>query len=285
MTTRSTSSTILSMTSTLIEYARFGVQVCKVMSGKECTHMEIPKAITVLSNAYAVVYNKVPHISSKYVIAIDKSTFANWNKVLKSVSFPKLIDLPQLAFQYCEVLESVDLRYVTQSSGNGCFQGCYMLKELDLPNLKNVTQDFINNSGIEILKLPKVENIPYMGLTNAPELREAHLNSVKTTTTNWMNQCPKLEKVYLGKIESFNNCFAVSTELSYIGIAKGSTGHIPINKFPKLTDECLIQLFENYADFTKVVGSLTLQLTQEQYENIEGYLFMLDEKNINYEVV
>ena len=284
MTTRSTNSTILSMISTLIEYARFGVQVCKVMSGQECTHMEIPKGITYLNKAYEVIYRKVPHLSGKHVISINNDTFVNCKSTLKSASFPKILTIPAQGFFECKLLESVDLSWATQVGG-GAFNNCTSLTELNLPYATTLSSQIIRGSGIKIIRLPKVEKMPYQALMDAPALEEAYLESVTTTESDWLTNCPKLKKLYVGRITSFGNYFVASTELEYIGIKPGSTSRINIYKFPKLTEECLIQLFENYADFTKIVGSLTLQLTQEQYENIEGYLFMLDEKNINYEVV
>jgi hypothetical protein len=273
-----------SMVGTLIEYARFAMQMCKVMTGQTCTDLELPKAIVSLYETNSTLHRKFENVSSKYHVVLSTNSWLTNDNKLKSISLLGTKQIPHGAFDQCRALERVNFPKVFTIE-NWAFGGCTALTELNLPNAVTVGQNLINGSAVKKISLPKVTSIPYQGLYNAPELEEAYLESVETTSGDWLKNCPKLRVLVLGKVSYFVSCLNASTELEYLSVKEGTTASLPLYRHPKLTEECILQIFENYADFNIIQGSATVYLSQEQSEMMSGYLFKLDEKNVDYEVV
>ena len=276
--------TLPSTVGTLIEYARFAVQMCHVMTGQTCTDLELPKAIVNLYESNSTLHRRFENVSSKYHVVLTTNSWLTNDNKLKSISLLGTKHIPQGAFSQCLALERVNFPKV-ETIDNWAFGGCTALTELNLPNAVTVGQNLINGSAVKKISLPKATNIPFQGLYNCPFLEEAYLESVETTSADWLKNCPKLRILTLGKVSSFVSCLNASTELEYLSVKKGTTANLPLYRHPKLTEECILQIFENYADFNIIQGSATVYLSQEQSEMMSGYLFKLEEKNIDYEVV
>lgn len=259
--------TVNSKLTTMIEYAKFGMQMCKAFMslGNIDETLELPKGINNLSENYTTIHRKFYHVSSKYPIGFNQNTWQQGNHDIKSVRFLKALNIPPLAFILCDYLESVEFPMV-ETVGDHCFQQCYALTELNLPKARTISQEIIVNSGVKKLYMPVIENITYASLRGATALEEAYLESVKVVEGSALQNCPNLKILMLGKLTSLSYSFAASTELEYLGIGKGTTANITLKDQKKLTKECLLQIIENYADCTLLASKPTLTLSQESYE-------------------
>lgn len=276
--------TILSKIETLIEYAKFGMQVTKAMMGKQDISVELPRSVTFISSTYSAIHRHFSHISSKYPVEIGsgKNNFQsfNSNNSLKSIRLLKTLSIPQNCFFNISTLETVEFPSA-ETLGGWVFEGCSALKELNFPNVVSMGQQAIANSGVIKASFEKLESVGYQAFYRCNHLEELYLENCKTSTTQSFSDCPKLKKLVLGAVVSLPYSYNNSTELEYLGIGKGTTASISLYNNPKITQECLHQICENYANRTGFTAP-TFWVSEEQYFMIDTeHHNMLQSKNIN----
>jgi hypothetical protein len=250
------------------------------MSEKD-VYVELPKAVDFLSSSYSTILRDVAGIYSKYPLEMAKGYFNHSAaSKLKSVILLKTKSIPADMFINQQVLERVEMPSAT-SIGQTAFKWASALKELSLPNVTSVGQNVILESGLVKVSMPKVESLPYQAFYNCPHLEELYLDSLKSITTQSIAKCPKLKKLIVGAVTNFTYQYADCKELEYLGIGKGATSSISLYQNPKITQESLHQIIENYADRTNYTAP-TFWVSEEQFNMIDPeHYHMLQNKNIN----
>lgn len=273
--------TIRSKIETLIEYAKFGVEATKWAMGETNLNVELPRSVTFLSNSYTDLWGKVESISSKYEVDMAERLFYQ-NKMIKRAILPNAKAIGELCFHSAINLIEYDITNVEELK-SWAFAGTDSLTELIAPNATTIGDYFIQYSGIKKVVLPKLEAIGGLQFKQAVNLEEAYCESVTTITTA-LSDCTKLKKVVVGQLRSLpSNTFENNLDLEYLGVAKGTTASITLTKNTKVTQECLHQICENYADLSITGQTVTLNVGSENLAKIDDeHRAMLEDKNINF---
>jgi hypothetical protein len=274
--------TILSKLKTLIEYAEFGMQLTRLIMAQKDVYVKLPKSIEFLSSSYSTILKNVAGVYSEYPLEMEKGYFANGaSSKLKSVVLLKTKSIPTDMFISQQALESVEMPSAI-SVGAQAFKWCWPLKELSLPNVTSVGQCVIFESSLEKVSMPKVTNLGYQVFYNCNRLTELYLDSLLTTTTQSIATCPKLKKLIVGAVTQLSYSYADCKELEYLGVGKNTIASISLYNNPKITQECLHQIIENYADRTHYTAP-TFWVGEEHLSKIDiEHIIMLEEKNIEY---
>lgn len=136
------------------------------------------------------------------------------SETLKSVSFPKVKEIPSSCFEDCKNLTNVNLPSLEVVPYHA-FYGCNSLKNISLPNVITVDDfAFQGLSSLESVNLPNVEKIESKAFGECTSLRE--INFPKLTSLEYgFYSCSNLKSVNLPSLKEltggFMNCTALTS--------------------------------------------------------------------------
>jgi hypothetical protein len=204
--------TILSKIKTLIEYAKFGMFVCKA-NAKIVSELFVPRAISNYDNDYIIIKNCLSYA----------------NKVtgyLTTFQGPSMLKY--------KPVEIIDLPYCTYIGDNHWGNSNISLKVLKLPKLRQVTAVFRYSDKLEYLELGAVTNFATNALEKCVSLKECYI-AEGTTSSLFLYPCPNLTQECLHKI------------IENLADMTGTTGpnfHVGAENLKKIDQKHIIMLEE-----------------------------------------
>lgn len=158
--------------------------------------------------------------------------------------------------------------YLKSFGGISFFGANKPIVEVDLPECIRINAN--NNSGLtggdinttlKSIKTPKVRDIHFRAFQNLQSLEYLELGAVTSFGTTSVQGCDSLKELYVGE---------------------GTTSSLFLYHCPNLTQKCLHQIIENYADMTGAAAP-TFHVGEENLAKIDNeHIAMLNAKNINY---
>lgn len=265
-------SKVLSEVKTLIEYAKCGMGYSQVINNEENASVVFPKSVKSLYNWNCP--NNVTSVESQYITALPDKKFQD--KYIKRAIFPKLETLPFQVFSRLKnQLEEVDFTSVTATK-EGAFYQSSMKGDLIFPNLTSIQA--LSFWGFSIgddntFEAPKVENLGSNALKSLL-VSVIKLPNCHTLNGGSLSDCIGTRRVEVGTLKSmstttFNDGMAAMEEFI---VGEGTTSSIYVQSLEWLTQECLHNIIDNYANMngatspTFNMGIANLEKVSDEYK-------------------
>lgn len=199
--------TILSKIETLIEYAKFGMFLCKYQNNKT-GELFFPRAITTYGRGNNSDWQKMATSITGHLKMITGPSFLSTNTVTEVVDLPDLISL----------------------AAWGVFQAAGALKICKLPRVRKCDNPVWRNAvALEYLELGAVTHFATATLEGCSALKEFYVKE-GTTSSLYLYHCPELTQESLHSvIECYADMTGVPAPTFYVGeenLAKIDTEHI-----------------------------------------------------------
>lgn len=178
-----------------------------IENGKEITKSETYEVLDI----YLLFCDCIESITANHVSSIFKICPS---ETLKSVSFPKVKEIPSSCFEDCKNLTNVNLPNLEEVPYHA-FYGCNSLRNISLPNVISVgSRAFEGLSSLVSVNLPNIEKIDWDAFSECTSLRE--INFPKLTSLKYgFRNCNNLKSVNLPSLKEieggFMNCTALTS--------------------------------------------------------------------------
>ena len=187
------------------------------------TNVELHNILRI--GSYAFVNCGIEKLSIPNIIELKPSTF--YKSKLKSIKLPlTLRRIGKNCFRDCELLEEVDMMSCSELH-NGCFEGCYALRTIRLPNNLHVMEHscFKECSSLQHITIPAyVVRIPTSCFEDCDDLRMVYFEKPKTAyplrfESRAFRNCKDLEYIQFSKRltigpECFEKCINLTISSS-----------------------------------------------------------------------
>ncbi len=156
-------------------------------------------------------------VSMDSVVTFNKDILKNCKKI-ESVYMPNLKYVGETAFQFCVLLDELNLPELLETTGNGSFMNCTALTSVDMPKLRTIkgTTTFSTCSSLESVSLPSLESIgsnsTFINCSKLVDVEMPMLSKISGTST--FQGCTLLSEISLPALVSmgnstFNGCAAL----------------------------------------------------------------------------
>lgn len=274
----------MSKVNTLIEYAKFGVEMSRYFCQEQIS-LNLPKNVKKYYPYLTGNNDSITEVYGPNVLEMEAGeVFKGFGNLMK-ISFPNLIALNDNNFKNLSKLKEVYIPS-TISIGSKAFDNCISLKKLDLPSVISIGSEFLKYSGVEVVNLPAITSIGMNVFNNATNLKEINITSMNhLSNCGFINNCPNIQIIRFGRITGSISAtyFESDNIIEYVGIGEQSMGTIQLYKSPNLTQECLHQIIDNYMDMTGLTSPM-LWIGEVNIAKISPeYIEKLNQKNIDYQ--
>ena len=125
---------------------------------------------------------------------------------IKDVNFPNVVSLGTNAFNGCDKLVSASLPLI-ENVNIGTFRNCTALKSVDIGSATKISANAFRNTGVERIKIEKVEEIGNFAFCDNKLLVSIILPDVTDAGAYAFQNCPSLRAVALPKLEKVSSTF------------------------------------------------------------------------------
>lgn len=160
-----------------------------------------------VSRERSIIDRSINKYKSDTVTAIGAYTFYKCEQ-LTSVDCPSVKKISNMAFKYCQALETVNLPEVTSIDGADAFSYCDSLTELDMPKITYLQNAAVNwCSALTRVNMPELETIDGHGFTYCKNISEINVPKLKTITGGFLSGNETLTRLELPSVVEFKGLY------------------------------------------------------------------------------
>ena len=186
---------------------------------------------------------------------------------ITEVNFANVTDLGTNAFNGCDKLETAILPLV-ENINIGTFRNCTALKSVDISSATKISANAFRNTGIERIKIEKVEEIGNFAFCDNESLVSIVLPDVVLANAYVFQNCPSLKYISMPKLEELNNySFKGCTELKILHLPSVKT--VSKNAFADSSVQYLkLDAAEKIKDLPDDLIQLVISSTVEEISDV-----------------